>query len=398
MKQINLPNGLICVVGQRNHEGLTLSATVKVGHLNEPKLGLAAVYEKVIMLQAPEVATIYGGTITSYLTGGETKDFKAYIEKMAKLVAYPELNEDLLKNAVEDIIRHNRDRNVLPRRQLKLLYKHTAFSGNIVWDTEAYTASLLSLTVEDLQSFHDCYFTGKNIIIGVSGIPAAKILPELEEAFSKVPSGTPQKAELPEYTGGYGYLRLHPTENGHGSFNRVLMGWDISALVNVADANVMMSMLSGRLERKFAAAGIDAAIEVRVAGYYGCRTLRIAVECGPQTDVNVMLDIICANIKRLKTEPASERRMETSRNRAMVEKLLKFQQPDSAAVEISWQILKRGFMYDIADRINNTWRVSARNVMEVSQEIFNDNPTVVVASEVHPAFIYSLEEIVDKMK
>ena len=104
MKQIELPNGLICVVGQRNHEGLTLSATVKVGHLNEPKLGLAAVYEKVIMLQAPEVATIYGGTITSYLTGGETKDFKAYIEKMAKLVAYPELNEELLKNAVEDII------------------------------------------------------------------------------------------------------------------------------------------------------------------------------------------------------------------------------------------------------------------------------------------------------
>ena len=150
--------------------------------------------------------------------------------------------------------------------------------------------------------------------------------------------------------------------------------------------------------RKFAEAGIDAAIEVRVAGYYGCRTLRIAVECGPQTDVNVMLDIICANIKRLKNEVASERRMETSRNRAMVEKLLKFQQPDSAAVEISWQILKRGFMYDIADRINNTWRVSARNVMEVSQEIFNDNPTVVVASEVHPAFIYSLEEIVDKMK
>ena len=111
-----------------------------------------------------------------------------------------------------------------------------------------------------------------------------------------------------------------------------------------------------------------------------------------------MIDIVCANIKRLKHELASERRMETSRNRAMTEKLLKFQQPEAAAVEISWQILHRGSMYNIADRINATWQVSARDVQDISKEIFNDKVNCVIGTDMNPDHLYSLNEIVEKMK
>lgn len=394
--EISLNNGTICVVSGNKSDVVTLSATVKVGHLNEPKLGLASVYEKVLMLQAPQVETVYGGTITSYLTGGSTKDFRKKIAELAELIKNPELSTELLKAAVADIVQHTRDRNALPRRQLKLLYKHTAFSGHIVWDEDAYIASLESITTEDLQKFHDKYCTGKNLVIGVSGITLSEAQPVLEKLFADLPAGRSHKAEIPEYTGGYAVMQ--PTHQV--SFQRVMMGWDISKLSNVAEANVMMSCLSGRLERSFANMGIDSTVEVKIAGYYGCRTLRIAVDCPCSTEVNQIIDVICANIRRLKHELASERRMETSRNRAMTEKLLKFQQPEAAAVEISWQILRRGSMYNVADRINATWQVSARDVQDISRDIFNNHITCVIGigNNTDPSSVYKMKDIVEKTR
>lgn len=392
MNNLNsLSNGVVCVISPnvKGVHDLTLSATVKVGHLNEPKLGIAAVYETVMMLQYPAVQAVYGGTITSYLTGCKAAEVPQTLEMLSALVQKPELSEDLLKKAVADIVQHTRDRNVLPRRQLKLLYKHVAFNGGVVWNTDAYIRSLESLTPDDLQKFHDTYFTGKNLVIGLSGVPLKKAQPLLEKTFGEIPAGKVQKTMLPEYTGGYGSL----PENG--KFHRVLMGWDVSSLVNVAEANVMMSMLSGRLERSFADSGVDANVEVKIAGYYGYRTLRVAVETSPDVCVNEALDVICYNIRRLKHELASERRMETSRNRAMTEKLFKFGQPEAAAVEVAWQVLGRGAMYDVDERINATWQVSARDVQDISVDVFSSPVTCVICGK-EP--YYGLDELNAKLK
>lgn len=392
MEKFILSNGVICVVTPGTASEFTLSATVKVGHLNEPKLGLAAVYEKVIMLQDDLIQAVYGGTITSYLTGGKVADFAASLAAMAELIVKPKLSVELLDEAVTDIVRHIKDRAVLPRRQLKLLYKHTAFNGGVVWNTDAYIESLLSITVDDLQKLHDVYYTGKNLIIGVSGIAIEKLKPALEQAFGCLPMGDERETQLPKYTGGYAQLQL---DNMKGELQRVLMGWDASDLSNVAEANVMMSMLAGRLERSFADAGIDVVTEVKIAGYYGCRTLRVAVEGGNDVMMNDIIDIICANIHRLKYELASKRRMETSRNRAMTEKLFKFGQPETASVEIAWQLLGKGRMYDLDERINATWLVSDRDVQDIASFVFSTPLTCVVAAR---GFNGNLDEILAKMK
>ena len=93
----------------------------------------------------------------------------------------------------------------------------------------------------------------------------------------------------------------------------------------------MMSMLSGRLERSLAEAGLVAEAVVKIAGYFGLRTLRIAVSCDADSvsaengkKRNVLqecIDVVSKNVKRLQTSIASDRRMETSRQRAMAERL-----------------------------------------------------------------------------
>ncbi len=386
MKKIVLSNGMK-VVKTNNSKVYSLSITVGIGHLNEPKLGLAAVCEKVLAPQLNNALAIQGGTITSYLTGCSAEDFEALLAKVAAVLRNPDLSQELVDAAAEDVAQHTRDLAPLPERQWKLCYKHTAFgTSKLVWDLDAYIESVKSLKTEDLEAMVDTYYTGKNIVIGVAcDLPLAELKELMEKYFGSIPAGKKQKFEKLEYTGGY------TARPAVGDVQTIAIGWDVSSLSNVAEANVLMSMLSGRLERDVA--GTGAVREVKIAGYYGMRTLRISIVAPADKDINDFIDIICKNVKRVTTTLASDRRMETSRQRAATEKLAKFSEPQDAAVEAAWQELGRNGMYDVDDRITATFLVSARNVKEIAQDIFFEKPTIVVFGE-NP---YSEEEILAKL-
>lgn len=386
MKKIVLSNGMK-VVKTNNSKVYSLSITVGIGHLNEPKLGLAAVCEKVLAPQLNNALAIQGGTITSYLTGCSAEDFEALLAKVAAVLKNPDLSQELVDAAAEDVAQHTRDLAPLPERQWKLCYKHTAFgTSKLVWDLDAYIESVKSLKTEDLEALVDTYYTGKNIVIGVAcDLPLAELKELMEKYFGSIPAGKKQKFEKLEYTGGY------TARPAVGDVQTIAIGWDVSSLSNVAEANVLMSMLSGRLERDVA--GTGAVREVKIAGYYGMRTLRISIVAPADKDINDFIDIICKNVKRVTTKLASDRRMETSRQCAATEKLAKFSEPQDAAVEAAWQELGRNGMYDVDDRITATFLVSARNVKEIAQDIFFEKPTIVVFGE-NP---YSEKEILAKL-
>ena len=386
MKKIVLSNGLR-VVKTNNSKVYSLSITVGIGHLNEPKLGLAAVCEKVLAPQLNNALAIQGGTITSYLTGCPAEEFENLLKKVAAVLKNPNLSQELIDAAAEDVAQHTRDLAPLPERQWKLCYKHTAFgTSKLVWDLDAYIESVKSLKTEDLEALVDTYYTGKNTVIGVAcDLPLAELKELMEKYFGSIPAGKKQKFEKLEYTGGY------TARPAVGDVQTIAIGWDVSSLSNVAEANVLMSMLSGRLERDVA--GTGAVREVKIAGYYGMRTLRISIVAPADKDINDFIDIICENVKRVTTTLASDRRMETSRQRAATEKLAKFSEPQDAAVEAAWQELGRNGMYDVDDRITATFLVSARNVKEIAQDIFSEKPTIVVFGE-NP---YSEKEILAKL-
>lgn len=386
MKKIVLSNGMK-VVKTNNSKVYSLSITVGIGHLNEPKLGLAAVCEKVLAPQLNNALAIQGGTITSYLTGCPAEEFENLLKKVAAVLKNPNLSQELIDAAAEDVAQHTRDLAPLPERQWKLCYKHTAFgTSKLVWDLDAYIESVKSLKTEDLEALVDTYYTGRNIVIGVAcDLPLAELKELMEKYFGSIPAGKKQKFEKLEYTGGY------TARPAVGDVQTIAIGWDVSSLSNVAEANVLMSMLSGRLERDVA--GTGAVREVKIAGYYGMRTLRISIVAPADKDINDFIDIICKNVKRVTTTLASDRRMETSRQRAATEKLAKFSEPQDAAVEAAWQELGRNGMYDVDDRITATFLVSARNVKEIAQDIFSEKPTIVVFGE-NP---YSENEIQAKL-
>ncbi len=378
METLVIKNGMRVALASNGASVYTVSVTVNVGHINEPKLGIAALFEKVLMLQAPFVQAVYGGTITTFLTGCAKENLKETMEKMANLVKAPELSEELLEQAKADTIERTELLAKMPARQSKLAYKHVAFSKHqLVWNTEEYIAAVKAVTVEDLKALHEKYYTGKNLVVCVAGEKPKKSDAEelAKEFFADVPEGKRYKADNELYTGGFEQIA------SNGDYQRVMFGWDVTNLSGVSEANVLMSALNGQLERAFAS--MEAKPELKIAGYFGgMRTLRISVETWqPDVNLNDIVDVVIGIVQKLKNEPLSEGALESARQWAMTEKLFKFASANDASVETAWQILGREKMYDIDERIIATWRVSARNVQEIAQDIFSTPLTYVVASD-----------------
>lgn len=400
MEKFKLENGVTVVVAECASE-VSVSVTVNVGHVNEPKLGIAALYENVLMKQVRQVQTVYGGTITSFLTGCEESELEMTVSKLANLIKAPHLGTDLIQAAAFDIVEHTRDLAPLVKRQMKLLYKHTAFGKKrVLWDAESYINAVESYGSADLKEFADKYYTGKNLVVVVAGSHIKKDVVKAltEKYFGDVAAGERQRVQKSIYTGGFSQIA------SNGDYRQIMLGWDVTEIKGSSSANVMMSMLAKRLERSFneiedpdvpgkkIARPSDAQIEVKIAGYYGRRTLRISVTSS-QFSTNEMLDIVCRNVYRLRYSEASDRRMETSKQWAMSEKLWLFSQPQPAAVETAWQLFGKGEMYDINDRINNIWNVSTHEVKMISREIFSPLLTMVLyTDEPH----YSYEEVKQK--
>ena len=157
MEKFKLNNGATIVIAECSSKELSVSVTVNVGHVNEPKLGIAALYENVLMKQVSRVQTVYGGTVTSFFTGCEKEELEMTMSKMANLIKAPHLGSDLIQAAAFDIVEHTRDLAPLVKRQMKLLYKHTAFGKKrVLWDAESYINAIESYGAPDLKEFGGC--------------------------------------------------------------------------------------------------------------------------------------------------------------------------------------------------------------------------------------------------
>lgn len=391
MEKIILKNGATVLYKKSAQMGVSL--TIKVGHLNEPKLGIAAVFERVVGLLAKEqVMSFYGGSMTSFFCGAS--DDVQLIARIACLYDWcinTPITQKILYRAVADIVLHTSDLAPLPLRQTKLAYKHTAYSKNeVVWDTNFYINSVRSLSVKDLEDYRASCFVGNNMVLVCTGSESAKkqCVEMAEHYFGNLLPGHRHEVDNLLYTGGYQQL------NGNGSTNILMLGWDITNIRSRAEANMLMTMLSGRLERSFAESNILATHEVKVAGYYGFNTIRISASCMKRNEFSKVVDIVCANVVRAATQLVSDRRLETTRQRAMTERLLEASKAQPTSVRLAWQFLGRDVMYDAKEWINYVWDVDALDLRDTAREIFASPFTCVVYTDTPSP---SYEQIKEKL-
>lgn len=394
MGNFELSNGMH-VVFAGNAREYSVCLSVNIGHVNEPKLGLANLFERTLLLQTRGIIPVFGGTMTAYSAGG--KDLKTVLQKVAQIFNSTVVSEEYVEQAKKAIEQQTLDIAPLTVRRMKLMYKHTAFGADLVKSTEEYLAAVNSYTVEDVRAFANTYYTASNVVLVIAGQKVQKEDLEywLEEYFGNVVRGEkrpPFKGNI--YTGGGNRIDV---EDG---MTRLMFGWDAKHL-SISDsptANVMMSMFLRRMERAYAEAGFkDMQIDFKIAGYYGLRTMRAFI-MSPTASAKELTDVFVSAVNRICDTEATEERMEKSRNAAMAEKLDKYERSDDKALEMAWQMIGRGSMYNIDSRINSIYETTAHDVRIIAREVFRGSrPTYVVAAS--PAMeAYSYRELLSKLK
>ncbi len=372
MKKI-LNNGLTIVCKDVN-KFEEVSLTFKSGHMNEPRVGIAGVYEKIVASNS-KLGSIVGGSMTSFVlrnTDGVNTINKAIKALFKGCVKIP-VTQISLASAVADIVKHTEDMAPLPERQVKLAYKHTAFGNSTLWQTDEYLEKLEELTTKDVAKYIEDNFVGGNIVISYCGPEEDidEVADVVEKYFGKLPAGNKNADCNLSYTGGFQFIQ------GEGNSRVARFGWYLPKEYNTAETNILMSMLAGRLERSTAEAKIEADTTVKIAGYFGLRTLCITLKCFGKRNFDTAVNIVLENIKRLQTSEASDRRMETTRSRAAIERLCISNEALPRSVEAAWSLLGRNIDYDVDSIISNLYNVTAHDVKIVAREIFSQKPTVV---------------------
>ena len=373
MKKI-LNNGLTIVCKDVN-KFEEVSLTFKCGHINEPLVGIAGVYEKIVASNSPKLGSILGGSMTSFVlrnTDGVNTISKAIKALFKGCVKIP-VTQISLASAVADIVKHTEDLAPLPERQVKLAYKHTAFGNSTLWQTDEYLEKLEELTTKDVTKYIEDNFVGGNIVISYCGPEddIDEVADVVEKYFGKLPAGNKNADCNLNYTGGFQFIQ------GEGNSRVARFGWYLPKEYNTAETNILMSMLAGRLERSTAEAKIEADTTVKIAGYFGLRTLCITLKCFGKRNFDTAVNIVLENIKRLQTSEASDRRMETTRSRAAIERLCISNEALPSSVEAAWALLGRNIDYDVDSIISNLYNVTAHDVKIAAREIFSQKPTVV---------------------
>ena len=384
MKKI-FNNGLV-VISKSSNKFEEVSLTFKSGHMNEPRVGIAAVYEKIVTSNSPALGSILGGSMTSFVISNKPGSLLSIEEAVKALydgcVKVP-VKKQALISAVNDIVKHTEDMAPLPERQVKLAYKHTAFGNSNLWKTDEYIDKISELKVKDVKDYIASNYVGNNVVVGYCGPEKnlEKIVAVVNKYFGSLPSGSKNVDCYLPYTGGFQVI-----ESG-GIKQVARFGWNLPKEYNTAETNILMSMLAGRLERSIAQANIAAEASVKIAGYFGLRTLCVTLACFGKNDFDKGMGIVEANIKRLQASQASDRRMETTRARAAFERLGVSNEALPKSVVIAWALLGRNIDYDVDSVISNLYNVSARDVQDAANEIFATEPTVVLyTNKPYPSF------------
>ena len=393
MEKFQLNNAMNVVFAGYSTE-YSVCLAVHVGHINEPKKGLAALFEKVLLLQLKGIIPVFCGTVTVYTAGNE--DLEEALAIVAQIFNPDLITDEMVALAKEAIFKQTQEATALVMRRMKLLYKHTAFNNPNFIMPDDYLAVVNSYSAEDVRHFMQTYYTAANIDLVISGprIPLADLKDAVGLYFKSLPQGETQPRFVGNiYTGGF--TRMAVAGN---TLTRLMFGWDVSRLTleDSAVMNVMMSMFWKQVEQAFAKAGIDAQVEFRIAGYYGARTVRLLVAA--DYDAQIMADIIMAEVNHICDTVASDELMVQSRNMAVNEKLDKYEKSDDAALEKIWQMIGRSASSDTSSRIEEIKDVDADAVQVLAQRVFRGSkPAVVLIADVEMPF-YSLTEICEKLK
>jgi len=216
--EARLSNGLkVIMLEKHNTPIVSFQVWYRAGARDEKtgKTGLAHMVEH-MMFKGTEKVSGEEFVRTIYEAGGEqnastSNDFTGYFETLASnLIGIPiDFESDRMSNLVlkesdfrteRMVVLEERHMRVDDNPKFFLLEQLDAASYQAQpyhWPVIGWMEDIERLTIEDVRAFYSTYYNPANAFIVVTGdFKKEDLLPELEKAFGKIPSGTPAQQIL----------------------------------------------------------------------------------------------------------------------------------------------------------------------------------------------------------
>lgn len=183
-------------------------------------------------------------------------------------------------------------------------------------------ATINNITREDMVEFHDQYYTGKNMQVGVVGDFDTEAMKEkLQAAFGDIPAGEETDLAFPEVD--YNFEdTINLADKPDVNQSTVYLGHIGGMRDNpdYAEVQVMNNVLSGGFSgRLFQKVRTDLGLAYSVGGQYGMGNTfypgQFYVQVQTKTETTAeAIDAIIAEIKRLQNEPISEEELQDTKD------------------------------------------------------------------------------------
>lgn len=392
MKQNCLKNGLSVVYGGYS-QYYDACLGFNVGHLTEPRRGLAQLFERVLLMQNAGIIPYFGGAMTAYTASGN--DFGDVLQKVAEIFSSRVVSEEKVEAAKKAILRqanYLKNRTVLRVRQA---FKRAAFGVEPLEMDEAYLGQVCSYSVQDVLDFAERYYSASNAVLYVCGpdITFFDVNKAAEKFFGRFKGGEKHCTRFGSiYCGGGGVLGIE------ANLNMVMTGWSLTGFGRADSSvlNVLLSLFSSRLSKAYWANGLaDTTVEVKVVSCYGERVLRVCL-MSETADMKVLTDIFVTVVKRICRFEPYGRLLEKCRNTAVAEQLDCWEKPDNQALGVFLQRIGR-FKYDIAGNEQSIYEVSGSEVLDAAKRLFKGAKPAYAATCVSGKTCYSYQDLLTKL-
>ena len=219
--RIDLPNG-VQIFLEEDHELPFISGFIRIrgGSRDVPaaKVGLTGLYgetwrtsgtattsgdalDDILAAKAASIETAGGAAATSLSWSGFATDFDSLLKSSMDLLLHPAFSQaklELAKRAtISGIRRRNDEASAIAQREAVEI----AYGKDNPYGRHAEIATVSSVTLADLNAWHDKTVTGANLIVGVIGDFDTKTMEQkLRAAFEPLPAGTKLVSQLPAFT------------------------------------------------------------------------------------------------------------------------------------------------------------------------------------------------------
>ncbi len=358
-RRVELPNGLVIFL-QEDHELPFIEGTILIrgGKRDEPatKTGLVSLYgetwrtsgtatidgdklDDVLEAKAASIETS-GGTASTSMTWSSLKgDFDTVFASAVDLLLHPTFKEDKLQLAKQQldtgISRRNDDAGGIANREaIKLAYgAHNPYARELEY------ATVDSVTLEDLKSWHDRTVVASNIIIAVSGdFDSAAMEAKLRAAFEPLARGQRLQTAKVTFTDPKPSVNFVEKDDVNQS-NVLIVGLGTErSNPDYYALSVMNQIFSGGFgSRVFQQLRTKLGLAYTVEGNFGASYDHpgiFVVEAATKSATTVAATkALLAEIDRLKTEPPTPAELSKAKDQVLNSFIFHYDSPDKTLSE-----------------------------------------------------------------